>query len=152
MATTKLKLIEAKAIYDALQELVKGQPAVADAKVFLPFRLKAARWKVVKNIAALEPLVQLINTTRDNLIIEISGGGNKIEETDTEKITQFRAELGKVINQDVEVDISKISEQELNLDENEIPFSILAVIYGVLNRPAKIDSPLFEKGDPDPKE
>ena len=62
---------------------------------------------------------------KDESILEITGGENKIEAEDTEKISAFEDRMKEIINIETEVDIEKLSIEQL---EGKYPAWVISVL------------------------
>lgn len=92
-------------------------------------------WKTAKNIIALEAVEAVFNKARQQLIKEVTGGVQiKPEELEgkREQIKLIADRVEELMEQEEEVVITKIAFDDLKLDANNIPPTVLADLGPIL--------------------
>lgn len=116
--------------HERVLEAAKDEPAKV-AQV--PYDLSgAARLAVAFDIAEVNSAITALNSARDGLIKEISGGKNSIPKEDEAAIAKFSEKFGEVLDAPVDLNLRIIAVADLKLDVNPIPGTVLAVLKPVL--------------------
>jgi hypothetical protein len=93
-----------------------------------PFKFAGAtRLKIARNLRAAEAAFEDYDAARVGLVREISDGGEQVPEA---KVGEFSRRLADLLQEEVEAPVAPFAEDELNLDDNEIPHGALAVLLG----------------------
>jgi hypothetical protein len=98
--------------------------------VTVPYKFGGkARWNLTKITSKLRQHQEDFTKARDAIINEISGGKGSIKPDDTEAIARLNKELTEALDQKVEVTgLLTVDLKDLNLEENQIPTTILAIL------------------------
>ena len=131
----KMKLQQVRNLATAFSMLDGSAKVINNEKVLEPYVFSAkARWNIVKNLRILNVFVTDFNNARDALIKQISNGNNEIDSKNQEQMAEYLNGLSEINLQEVEVNgILPIKLEELNLDKNQIPSSILAELGDLIN-------------------
>jgi hypothetical protein len=87
------------------------------------------RRKISKNLAMLKGEIAVYNDASSAKFREISGGRDRLnpeDPGDAKKIAEFTLENEVMLKQEIEVELIKLSEGDLALDDNPIPGTVLA--------------------------
>lgn len=94
------------------------------------------RARLAANLAVLAAAGKDANDQRDALIRQISGGGSSIDQKDKAKLDEFNRAAQLLFEKERTLDLSPIATADLQLDQNAIPVSVLAVL-AKLRTPSK---------------
>ena len=90
-----------------------------------PFKLNArARFALVHNMRKVAEAAFELQTVRDVLFKQHANGAESIQQGSPEAVA-FLSELNPLMEAEANVQLESISYADLNLTENQIPFSIL---------------------------
>jgi hypothetical protein len=134
MNTIKITIQETLALRGAflaldgidLQSQSNGQPVTVRQNFKFP--AQGVRRKIVRNLRLLETEYKDFLAARDALIREVSGG----EQVQAAQLGEFNKRMAALLNETVDLNLEPLSEDELNLDENEIPSTTAALILATL--------------------
>lgn len=90
------------------------------------------RWAISKNLLALQEQVKAFEMTRVLLVKEAAGGAEKIPDEDHAAISKFTAKLNAIMDDEVKLELTRLSQDDLKLDVNQIPFSVLTALAPIL--------------------
>lgn len=138
----KLKISQINQLKEAISSL-EGTPrvvkivtdGVSSEKIITePFKFGGKiRWNLSKNLSILTHKMEGFNKVRNDLLMEISEGAGLIKADDHERKIKFNQQLEEIINSEEDVSgILKLSEADLNLDENPIPLSAIVALQPIL--------------------
>lgn len=135
-----LKIKDITSLYGALssldgeQKVVEGAEGALSKIVIVPYKFGGkARWAIVKNLGILKRYVDDFGKSRDALINELSSGAGLIQEDDHQTIAKLNQGLTEILETEQEVSgLLKLSEDSLNLDQNQIPVTTLLVLTPLL--------------------
>lgn len=124
----KVKNSQLNPILNALKNLDgKPVPVKSGEQVAIvnePYQFSAkTRWNIVRNIKAVEGHVDDLEKTRIALVKSFAKDGSEVSKED---MPEFQKEFGELIAQECEVGVLMLKEEDLNLDKNDIPGSVLA--------------------------
>ena len=95
-----------------------------------PFKFSGkTRLKIARNLRAMEAAFHDYDAARMGLVRELAGGEDQVPEA---LLPRFHGLHYDLLNEKVSVESTPLEEAELNLDENEIPSRIVAVILEFL--------------------
>ena len=142
MSTTATVLthIQAKAVLGALVSL-DGSPRIVQLGngnqqvVQKPYKLSGkTRMAIARNIAILNDDRLALEKAHKGLIEEISGGEQSIDPTDKVKMNDFVSRYDELQNESNEFPgLTKIKASLLNIEDNEIPQTVLADLRPLLD-------------------
>jgi hypothetical protein len=135
----KIKVLKICQLYDALNALDGLEQVVeVDGKnkiIKKPYNLSGkVKWNLAKNLRLLKPHVEVFQKVRDDIIREITGGKNSVDEKDT---AQWLAVINKVSEVSVQEEDVKglliLTPKDLGLDDdadtsNQIPLKVLEAL------------------------
>ena len=108
---------------------VKGQTQL----IRKPFKFGGkTRLKIARNLRAAEAAFEDYDAARVGLVREVSEGGDEVPK---EKLTEFSHKLTELLAEEIEAALAPLNEEELNLNDNEIPHAALAVLLEYLMTP-----------------
>lgn len=88
------------------------------------------RFQIAKDIAKLTIVADALHKARNDLVRGLSGGKDRIP---PEKAGEFYAEERAMLDAQQDIELSMIQVEELKLDQNPIPGSILALLAPLLS-------------------
>lgn len=113
---------------DGYQRVIKDEATKTEKVVFVPYSFSGkTRWNLGKAITITKRAADDLNKVKDDLIREISGG-DRIAPEDHASVTAFNLKWIEVLQTQEEVPILSLTLDELNLDVNPIPSSVLSVL------------------------
>ena len=89
-----------------------------------------ARISIATNLAEAKRIVTAYTDARNALIAQYANGSNKVPDED---IARFNADDRKALNATVDVVFGRIKRDDLKLDENPIPPSVLSLIIPIID-------------------
>jgi hypothetical protein len=96
------------------------------ALVKKPFKFSGkTRLKIARNLRACEQVFLDYDAARAGLVRELADGGESVP---AEKLSQFHQQHAALLQEPQEVALTPLREEDLNLDDNEIPHAVVAVI------------------------
>jgi hypothetical protein len=87
------------------------------------------RLKIARNLRAVETTFQDYDAARIGLVRELAAGADQVP---NELLSRFHALHADLLQEQAEVSLAMLSEDELNLDDNQIPHGALAVLLQYL--------------------
>lgn len=137
MEKLKLKVIDIRNLHaglsalDGFEKAIEKEGKTVSIREFYVFSAKT-RWNISKNLRIVNQFVTTFNETRDGLIKQISGGA-QIDDTNKEHFSKFLEGIKQIDNQEEEVSgLLKLSFEDLNLEKNQIPSTVLALLDKIL--------------------
>ena len=95
-----------------------------------PFKFSGkTRLKIARNLRACEQVFLDYDAARTGLVRELADGGESVP---TEKLSQFHGQHAALLQEPQEVALTPLREEDLNLDDNEIPHVVVAVMLAHL--------------------
>ena len=91
------------------------------------------RFAISRNIAALKATVQVLDDTRTMLIKQAAGGAMEIKSDEKDKQAAFLKLWSDALAQPVMLDLQRLKEEDLKLDANPIPGTVLAGLTPILD-------------------
>jgi hypothetical protein len=88
-----------------------------------------ARLKIARNLRAVEAAFQDYDTARIGLVRELACGADQVP---NELLPRFHALHADLLQEQADVPLIPLAEDELNLDDNQIPHGALAVFLQYL--------------------
>lgn len=119
-----IRLVEALQHFDALPNAIDGTPTRKPYRIAGPVRMAMA-----KNIARLAEVVGAYQKARNALIYEHADGGNAVK---PDKITIFEKANQDLLDTEHDVNLIRFREELLQLDDNEVPVSVLAALMPIM--------------------
>jgi len=112
---------------DGYDRAVDQGPGNPSRVVREPFKFtRETRAKLGANRAALIKSVEDLQTKLKAIRLKISGDPEKIDEKDTAQMKRWKKET--TILETIEVDLSPVTADELTVNDNPIPISVLSVL------------------------
>ena len=108
---------------------VKGQ----DKPVLIrkPFSFSGkTRLKIARNLRAIETAFEDYDAARIGLVREYSDDGRQVS---PENLPEFTRKIEELLDEAEDIALTPLDEDELNLDDNDIPHAALAVLIGCLD-------------------
>lgn len=94
-----------------------------------PYKLGSkARYTLAWNLKKLESELKTVEEVRVKLVNERLKPGQK--ELDEQSFKEFQKEMLAVMEQSVEIPLRQVSEEDLDLGENQIPIGLVAALIG----------------------
>jgi hypothetical protein len=91
-----------------------------------PFKLSGTvRKKIARNLRVLQPLYDDYDHARVALIRELADGGESVPE---EKMPQFNVQHEAMLAEIEDITLTPLSDDDLNLEQNEIPHLAVAIM------------------------
>ncbi len=87
------------------------------------------RLKIARNLRAVEEAFRDYDAARIGLVRELASGAEKVPD---ELLPRFHALHFDLLQEDIDVPLTPLTEDELSLDDNQIPHSVLAVLLQFL--------------------
>ena len=120
-------------IHVLVQVLNQLDPAIGRS----PYKLNGkVRFAMAKNLRKLQVELDTLETVRQKLIEEYGltptkqpDGSSRL---DGEKFAEYEQAFNDVLDAETEVDLHQITEADLDLDANQIPFTLLSPLIGTL--------------------
>jgi hypothetical protein len=84
-----------------------------------------ARLKIARNLRAVEAAFQDYDAARIGLVRELAGGADQVPDA---LLAKFHALHADLLQEHVDVSLTPLIEDELNLDDNQIPHSVLSIL------------------------
>jgi hypothetical protein len=134
----KLKVADALALNAALSSLDGQQKVVpqgeAPAKlVVVPYEFSGKiRWTIAQNLTALAPSVKSADEARNALVKQVGGESGTIAATDSVRVSKFTAAYNEILTQPLTVELTKVKLEELKLDANPIPATLLSALTPIV--------------------
>ena len=127
------KILELK---DALQKLGDNQVErrVDQGIMREYYKLGATRIAIAANLNMLDKPAKEFETQRRDL--HVKHGSPKMQDNDADW-TAFASEIEKFADTEIDLDLIEISDAALNLEQNELPMSILVPLSPILQKPPK---------------
>ncbi|HTB63877.1 MAG TPA: hypothetical protein VK737_09830 [Opitutales bacterium] len=101
---------------------VKGQTQL----IKKPFKLDGkTRLKIARNLRATETAFEDYDSARVGLVREFSADGQQVA---PDKLPEFTQRLEDLLADEADLALAPLAEDDLNLDDNEIPHAALASI------------------------
>ena len=88
------------------------------------------RMSIAKNLNILGSIQSAYQKARDDILRSMADRNGEVPRT---KLAEFTAEERKLLDAEHNVDLCQIDEEELRLDINPIPASVLSLIHPILN-------------------
>lgn len=115
---------------DGQEKIIKDGDKEKSVKV--PYQLSGnTRLAIAKNMTKLNEIAKSYNDARTALVGQFSVDGKIEPNSDNEK--KFTIEMKKVIATEQHLDLTKIKISDLNLDANQIPGTVLALLNPILD-------------------
>ena len=132
--------VQAKAVFGALVSL-DGSPRIVQLGngtqqvVQKPYKLSGkTRMAIARNIGVLNQDRIAFEKAHKGMIEEISGGEQQIDPSDKVKMKEFATKYDELLNEAVELPtLTKIKASLLNIEENDLPQTVLADLAPVLD-------------------
>jgi len=113
---------------DGYDKIVKQGETERVVRVY--YKLTAGfRLAMAMNLDRLQPIVSAYNKARNNIILELSEGSGKVPD---DKNAEFNSQDVDILDEIHTIKLTKIKENELDLDNNPIPVSTLALLKVLL--------------------
>jgi hypothetical protein len=127
MKLTYKSILQLRAALATLDGLEKSVEVRGHAQLIKkPFKFAGkTRLKIARNLRVVEAAFDDYDAARVGLVRELSDGG---EQVPPEKIAGFTQRLGELLAEETDVALRPLAETELNLDDNEISHTTLAVL------------------------
>ncbi len=127
-------LYAAFAALDGQTHVLKDEAAKTEKAVLVPYKFGGkTRYTIGKNLAILKRHNEAFVKARDGLILELSEGSGTIDDANTALIGRLNKELQDLMSQEEDgSNLFLLSEKDLNLDENPIPGSVLAILLTLI--------------------
>ena len=121
-----IRLVAALQSFDQVAETAEGEKC--------SFKLDGStRMKMARNITCLQEIVQAYQKTRNGLVYSLAEPGkNEVKPDSVGEFERQHEALLALIN---EVQLLRISEEELRLDVNPVPVKTLAALMPLLDMP-----------------
>jgi hypothetical protein len=87
------------------------------------------RLKIARNLRAVEDAFQDYDAARIGLVRELANGAEKVPD---ELLPRFHTLHFDLLQEDIDVPLTQLTAEELNLDDNQIPHGALAIILQYL--------------------
>lgn len=101
-----------------------------------PYKFSGTLRKIIfRNLARLRVEIEVHNNASQALFRSISGGREMMDEKDPAQaalLATYHAQLRDLLNEEVEVELQPIFLSALDLDKNDIPGSILAMLDPII--------------------
>jgi len=95
-----------------------------------PFKFAGkTRLKIARNLRACEAAFEDYDAARVGLVRELADGGDRVPE---DKVAAFNNRHEELLQEPAEVALTPLAEEDLNLDDNDIPHGALAVLLAHL--------------------
>jgi hypothetical protein len=90
----------------------------------------STRFKIGKNLSVLRPLAEVVEKSIDAVIRQyaVPKEGTTDKMIPQEKVAEYNAERETILDIETEVAITKLTEEDLKLDVNAIPGSVLSIL------------------------
>lgn len=135
----KLKYAQLAELGSALTALDGAQRVVPQgedkpaAVVFTAYEFSGkTRLAIARNVGALKAPLQAFEDTRQALLKQVSPGAPEKVAGDPDLVAKFALLWAEATKDPVTVDLTKLSEDELKLDANAVPPSILTALLPIL--------------------
>lgn len=86
------------------------------------------RARLAADLAAISEAVKHVQVQRDTLIKQISSGSDRIDPKNTGQMADFTVAASALLEQEIILDLSPITIADLQLEQNAVPVSVLAVL------------------------
>lgn len=137
MKNLTLTLDEALTIHAAISILSKERTTVVtkdgeETVVQVPYKLSAsARYALAANLATLSTIAQAAEQANNDLIREVSGGGDEITRG-TKEFDRYVQEVAALRQRQEPVSLREVHLSGLYLEDNPIPLNVLAALDKVI--------------------
>ena len=124
---------QAIGVMRALGQLDRYEVQDKDGKaVSIPYKFSGAlRYLIASDLDLATTAARQYQTAVNALVMQISGGGNKVPD---ELLPKFNEENNKLLAAPAGVILRKIKLDDLKLDENPIPVSVLSVLMPIIEK------------------
>lgn len=131
---TLLEISSALSSLDGTPTSVKSEDGKSEKIILVPYKFNGKnRWNIAKNLNVLKGVSENLTKARDAVINELSNGSGKIDPADEATIKAFNEKFAEVLDAEESTKgLLAISLAGLNLDENQIPASILAALEPIV--------------------
>ncbi|HEY0966926.1 MAG TPA: hypothetical protein VGD88_06025 [Opitutaceae bacterium] len=128
-----VELGSALSALDGAQRVVPQGDGKPSAVVFTAYELGGkTRLVIARNVAAIKTPLEAFEQTRQALLKQVSPGAPEKVATDPELTAKFIALWNDATKDPVTVDLAKIPEDDLKLDANAVPPSVLTALLPIL--------------------
>jgi hypothetical protein len=125
----KVHVRDLNVMLSGLSSLDGAEKLVGEKLVRMPYEFAGpTRWAIAYNLTIVRNQVQVQNAAKADIVRAIANGGSRIEPTDTESMARFSAEYQKLIDTEITVELMRIPLDELQLDKNAIPPTVLSAL------------------------
>lgn len=124
---------QATSIYVGLQQLTKTDGVDKDGKpslVYFKFTGNV-RVAVAANLDAGSRVQTILQSANTSLIAEIASGAGKVPD---EKVGEYNVALRKILEAPCRCSFIKIKLDDLKIDDNPIPVTVLGAIWPIIDR------------------
>lgn len=127
-----LSLLQALRTLDGRQVIVKQ--GTNESVVMQPwdFGSGTLRLRIARNITALAAVEKTVDEARQGVVKELLKTTTAIA-PGTPADDSFRVQIGEILKEGAQVDLSRIKASELRLDKNEIPVTALSALTPILD-------------------
>lgn len=137
----KLKLSEAQQLAQAIaaldnspEKIVKQGEGQPDKVVRLAYDISGtARLALFRNLRELNSQLDDFDKTRIATVKKIWGERTPDKDKDEAEFARFQKEFGVLLDTPIEVKLTRIKTDDLRLDQNPIPLTVLSALTPILN-------------------
>ena len=141
--TVKLKILDIQSVTNSLLALDRGiEKPISQGKdqpdkiITVPFTFSGVvRWALYRDAITLKAQLDGFEQTRVTLIKQVTKGGDSIDpKTQPEAFASFTSLITPVADRKMDVEIIKVTQDDLNLKENPIPTSVLMALDPIISK------------------
>lgn len=137
-----LKTRHAIELYSALNALDGYFKPVKDGdrecgKINVPYKFSGSLRRIIfRNIAKLKIEIEAYNAASQAMFKEVAGERDSLDEKNPEEaklLAVYRSRVNVLADEEISVDLQRITEDALALDDNAIPGSVLAALDPIID-------------------